>query len=168
MTPGNPPYAASALIVSESGLVLAVSRKHDPNDLGLPGGKLDPNEDFRDAIIREVKEETGFQVNRLLPFFGEYCGTPGVHKIHWCLTFLCEVTGKINTTEQGRVVWIPPQRLIHDEHGKMNSFGIYNEQMFAALKRAGLPVERYRSHVEIPEENLLRVPWDDSTRFGIP
>ena len=30
----------------------------------LPGGRLDPNEDFLDGLIREIKEETKYDINR--------------------------------------------------------------------------------------------------------
>lgn len=136
-TPGDPPYAASALIMHESGLILSVSRKHDPNDLGLPGGKLDPGENFLDACIRETFEETGLIVVRSRPVYGAPCGTEGVHVVHWNQTFLCRAEGEIRTTEKGRVVWIPLGRLITDKHGKYNSFGHYNMEMIARCTTMG-------------------------------
>lgn len=56
--------AACVLVFSEDGTkILAVSRKDDPNAFGIPGGKVDPNESFLDAAIRETLEETGYEVN---------------------------------------------------------------------------------------------------------
>jgi len=165
--PGNLPRAASALIISPSGLVLAVSRKHDPNDLGLPGGKLDPGEDAQTAIIREVKEETGFDVIKLrsIPFFADACGTPGIHHVHWCETFLCKVQGTLGTTEKGRVVWIPPWRLIRNEAGNYNSFGTYNRDMLERFEALRMNVPEFHSNVEIKESQVLRFSWDDA-RLG--
>ncbi len=57
-------HAVCAVIKNEEGKVLAVSRKDDPNKIGLPGGKVDPEDgtDYIGAIVREVKEETGVDI----------------------------------------------------------------------------------------------------------
>ena len=55
--------AASCVLVEQQGLFLAVSRKDNPNDFGLPGGKLDIGETFLNAAIRETLEETGLLVH---------------------------------------------------------------------------------------------------------
>ena len=54
-------FAVVAMIRSrvDPSLWLAVSRKNNPNDWGLPGGKVDPDETSQQAIRREVMEETG-------------------------------------------------------------------------------------------------------------
>lgn len=49
---------------------LAVIHRGRHGDWTLPKGKLDPNEDWTDAAVREVREETGCEV-RMEEFAGE-------------------------------------------------------------------------------------------------
>lgn len=128
---GEAPYAASALIINGDS-ILAVSRKNNHDDFGLPGGKLDPGENFKEALIREVMEETGLTVVGLEPVYGAYCGTPGRHVVHWTMTYLCRVTGEINTKEAGLPRWVDPNRIIVNK-GVPCSFAEYNIQMFKFL-----------------------------------
>jgi ADP-ribose pyrophosphatase YjhB (NUDIX family) len=52
---------ASAVIVNDKGKILLQQRK-DNSLWALPGGKLEIGESITEAIIREVKEETGLDV----------------------------------------------------------------------------------------------------------
>jgi 8-oxo-dGTP pyrophosphatase MutT (NUDIX family) len=56
-------FAVTIVIFDKSGRILTVARKHNDNDPGLPGGKIDPGESPMDAIIRETLEETGFDIS---------------------------------------------------------------------------------------------------------
>jgi 8-oxo-dGTP pyrophosphatase MutT (NUDIX family) len=130
---GEAPYAVSALIINGD-KILAVSRKNNHADFGLPGGKLDPGEGFKEALIREVMEETGLLVTALEPVYGAYCGTEGVHKVHWTMTYLCRVSGEINTKEAGLPRWVNPNTIIANK-GVPCSFAEYNIEMFQSLTK---------------------------------
>lgn len=60
-----PLVTAGALIFSPSGKVLLV-KTHKWNDLyTVPGGKVELGETCADAVVREVKEETGLEVENV-------------------------------------------------------------------------------------------------------
>ena len=120
-------YAVCALITNDTGEILAVSRKDNPDAFGLPGGKVDPGEGVYEAVVREVHEETGLTFSNLIPIFIRLCegGTDG--KAFVTTTFKGEVSGSIQTTEKGVVKWISRQQLLDGPFGK------YNEALFKAL-----------------------------------
>ena len=63
----------AAFITNEKGELLVLTRKKDPGKgtLDLPGGFCDIAETAEEAIIREVKEETGLDVTRAEYLFSE-------------------------------------------------------------------------------------------------
>jgi 8-oxo-dGTP diphosphatase len=69
--PGEPPAAApvrvpcvGAVITDASGRLLLIKRGHEPG-LGLwsvPGGRIEAGESDQQAVVREIREETGLEV----------------------------------------------------------------------------------------------------------
>jgi ADP-ribose pyrophosphatase YjhB (NUDIX family) len=52
---------ASAVVVNEAGAILL--HRRDDNDLwSIPGGSMEVGESIRETIVREVKEETGLDI----------------------------------------------------------------------------------------------------------
>lgn len=115
--------AVLALVVREDGLVLSVSRKFDPNDPGLPGGKMKEGETFTQAVKREIKEETGYEVEI------NSCIYWGIEKDRDVVTFDCRIVGGIEgTKEAGVIKWIDWATLC------AGSYGDYNLKVYAEYK----------------------------------
>jgi 8-oxo-dGTP pyrophosphatase MutT (NUDIX family) len=54
---------AVCVLIERDGKVLAVARRGTTDQWGLPGGKVDPGEEPREALIREMREETGISLD---------------------------------------------------------------------------------------------------------
>jgi ADP-ribose pyrophosphatase YjhB (NUDIX family) len=52
---------SSAVVVDDEGRIL-LQRRSDSGNWALPGGAMDIGETFAQSVVREVKEETGFDV----------------------------------------------------------------------------------------------------------
>lgn len=63
MTSG--PFCAVGAIVLDKGALLLVKRDREParGQWSLPGGRVEPGETLREAIVREVREETGIEID---------------------------------------------------------------------------------------------------------
>jgi 8-oxo-dGTP pyrophosphatase MutT (NUDIX family) len=93
--------AVLALVVREDGLILAVSRKFDTSDFGLPGGKMKASETFTQAVKREILEETGYEIEV------NSCIYWGIEKGRDVITFDCRVVGgKEGSEEAGVIKWV--------------------------------------------------------------
>ena len=118
-------YAVVALVPFDGGYI-GVSRKDNPNDFGLIGGKVDDGENYIDAIKREITEETGLNIDikdtDLL-----YSNMDGEYFV---LTFKGSLVGefKPQTNEKGVVNVVSQKELLN------GSFGEYNKGLFEFLE----------------------------------
>lgn len=65
-------------VVERAGAILVIHRRRGREEYAvLPGGGVDPGESVEEAVLRELKEECGFdgRINRLL-FSGDHGGRP--------------------------------------------------------------------------------------------
>lgn len=66
--PYRPMFVTVDAVVVCSGHVLVIRRKHNPGRglLALPGGFVKDSEKLKDAALRELKEETGIKVDKII------------------------------------------------------------------------------------------------------
>ena len=99
--------------VVRDGLVLCAQRGQTGSLPGMwefPGGKIEPGESARDALIREIDEELKCSV-----LVGEEINT-ALHEYDFAVisltTFFCElIAGEPTLTEHEAVAWMAPENL---------------------------------------------------------
>lgn len=119
-------------------LVLGVSRKDDHTKMGLPGGKIDAGETPLEAIVREVKEETGLDVISTKDIYLGPCdGGKNSSRLQEdeaaikVMAFECEVDPhqQFNSNESGLVRWVD-----WDEDLFKEPYGAYNKELYFSAK----------------------------------
>ncbi len=127
----KPKQAVCALIVRSSpyGLTfLGVSRKNNPRDFGLPGGKVEYRESLYEALYREVLEETGYTITDTALEVFRNTDQDGYEVVTLIAKIDCTVERKaLAPSETGVVTWVSATELMQ------GSFGEYNKQLFESL-----------------------------------
>jgi 8-oxo-dGTP diphosphatase len=114
---GRKPIGAAGGLLWRSapaGLEIAVIHRSRYDDWSLPKGKLKPGESWRNAALREVKEETGFDA-RILGFAGavayEVASGPKVVKF-WNMAMSGGEQAAPDSGEVTEVSWLSPAEAI--------------------------------------------------------
>jgi 8-oxo-dGTP pyrophosphatase MutT (NUDIX family) len=114
---------AAGVLIIEEGKILAVSRKDDVDNFGIPAGAAEEDETFEQCALRELFEETGLIGTNPRVIFVEK------DDFGWTMaTVVIEKRiGDINTTEKGIVEWVEPKKLLE------GSFSKYNKSLFNSI-----------------------------------
>ncbi len=143
--PNASPTPAALVVLWWQGFLLAVSRRNDPDDLNLPGGKIEDAEEPAAAASRELMEETGVRIDplRMAKVLEAPEATPSGRLVHVFSAQWTDVRPPVIKAEKGmRVVWVRPERLLHSTC----SFQAFNARLFASM---GLLVESTETLVHI-------------------
>ena len=95
--PQHPVIGVGAVIIADD-KVLIVKRAHDPRkgEWSLPGGRVELGESLIDATQREIREETGLEVNvgPLVELFDRVHRRDGLVEYHFVIAdYLCTPSG---------------------------------------------------------------------------
>lgn len=107
--------SVAAIVRDERGFIL-LQRTTENNEWSLPGGAIDPGETHSQAVIREVREETGLLVHptTVLAVLGggdfRYVYANGDHVEYAITVFACERIGGVfgeSDDETAELDWFP-------------------------------------------------------------
>ena len=120
----NPSASTVAVIVNKRDELLVVRRAKEParGTLDLPGGFCDCHETSEEGVAREVKEETGLDVEQVeflftIPNIYPFGGLD-IHTIDQF--FLCRVTdttGAVADDDAAEILWLPWAEVRPEEFG---------------------------------------------------
>jgi 8-oxo-dGTP diphosphatase len=146
------PIAGVGAVIVQDGRVLVVQRGQEPlkGAWSLPGGALELGETIQQGIVREVREETGLEVEPLtvIEVFDRISRDEnGRVRYHYLLVdFLCRVTGGALccATDAADARWIEHSQLSSHSTIRLESFtvaviekGLRMAETFAVPDEAG-------------------------------
>jgi 8-oxo-dGTP diphosphatase len=115
MAESTSPILAASAAVFRDGRVLIARRVNPPQLWSLPGGKVEPGETPEQAAIREVREETGVEIEIVGPAGEREVVLPGARYVirafaaRWC------AAEARPGAEAGAVEWVRPEELARYE-----------------------------------------------------
>ncbi len=123
--PNSLVVAASAVVVNDQGEIL-LHRRSDNAKWSVPGGAMELGESIAQAVVREVKEETGLdvEIERLVGIYSDpgyvVAYSDGEVRQQFSICFACRVVGGAMATsdESLEVKFFPPEQIPELEMGE--------------------------------------------------
>jgi 8-oxo-dGTP diphosphatase len=151
---GEPLLCVGALIIDGAGRIFvhrrSATRRLFPNCWDVVGGHVEPGETLLSALDREITEETGWRLSRVLAIVGEHTWTGNDGPTRRETDYLVEVSGdltapRLEVGKQDEYRWLAEGELSllseHRETGDILTRQIV-ESAFAAARAVGHPGNR--------------------------
>ncbi|MCI6846343.1 MAG: 8-oxo-dGTP diphosphatase [Erysipelotrichaceae bacterium] len=105
-------FTNMCLVYKDNKILVQERTKSDWPGITLPGGHVEKGENFYDAIIREVKEETGLTLLKpVLCGIEEYKQTKDEDR-YVILFYKCnEFEGELKSSDEGEIYWLDRDKL---------------------------------------------------------
>ena len=105
-------FTNMCMIYDKEGNILVEERcKGSWSGIAFPGGHVEPHEPFTDSVIREVKEETGLDIEKPLLCGVKQFYTDNGERYVVFLYKTDKFSGEITSSDEGRVFWIKREEL---------------------------------------------------------
>ena len=96
----------------QSGKILVQERRRSYPGIAFPGGHVEKGESIYDSAVREIKEETGYDIKNLKPCGFIYWDNENGDKYFTFFYQTTDYSGEcIGETEEGKVFWIEEREL---------------------------------------------------------
>jgi len=97
------------------------NKRVDAGKLNGVGGRLEPGENFFDAAVREIKEETGYEVRPEDVALSGVVKLEGGYQEDWVMCFFkvkvaSKEIPKGNKTEDGNLVWLHKNKVLDSDY----------------------------------------------------
>ena len=123
------PKRAGVMLIIKDGLILGISRRHNKDIYGLPGGKFDAEAGdvyTSDTAIREAFEETKIVVNICVKIYQRVELGDGPNPVDFYSTcyYATEWEGEPQSSEEGDIKWLTVEEITSSKA----AFGSYNAE----------------------------------------
>ena len=128
--------------------------KVDSGRLNGVGGKVEPGENFLQTVIRETKEETGYEIQKQDILFCGLARTRGGYAVDWLVGFFrVEVPNKKipigNECREGKFLWLKPEEVFTQ--------GIeLVDDLHYLLEKVDKNEEIFSSHIQLNEQEKVK------------
>ncbi|MCD6595763.1 NUDIX hydrolase [bacterium] len=136
--PSTHRVAVGAYIFDSDGKILLLHRINPPNIYAPPGGRLNPDENPFDGILREVDEETGIEIDLLGPsyiWFGKFTEN---NPLFLGIDFIARAstTDIVLSDEHDNYIWAKKEQILSGEIETVdeNGYGYSIENIVKAFE----------------------------------
>lgn len=104
-----PPISSASAIIQRKNKILVINLSHKKG-YALPGGLLQRNKTFEQALKHEILEETGLKIKSMKKI-GTYACEVDFPTVN--ITYKINVKGKIISSAEGKPLWVSPDKAIN-------------------------------------------------------